>query len=65
VPYTFIVIKNGRKVVAREDTRRDARHKALELLAESPNATFESGKLDRLVYTVMSEPVLSTVEEDT
>ena len=58
------VIKNSKYIVAREDSKRDAEDKALELLAVSPGATFESGKLDKKVYTTTTPGETTVVEEN-
>lgn len=46
---TFLIIKNGNRVVARETNRRAARQRAEDLLDESPRATFETAVLGRTI----------------
>ena len=60
----FVVIKNGKYIVARVDSKGEAEDAALELLAESPSATFESGKLDKRVYTTTTPGETTVIEEN-
>ena len=61
---TFVVIKNSKYIVAREDSKQEAEATALALLATSPRATFESGKLDKKVYTATTPGETTVVEEN-
>lgn len=52
----YIVLKNGKYIVDRLDSKQDAEDRALELLNESPGASFESGKLDKRVWYTTTDP---------
>jgi hypothetical protein len=61
---TYVVIKNSRQIVARVDTRKEARQIALEMLSKHPRAAFESGKIDRKVTVTIIPEVREVVEVD-
>ena len=47
----FIVVKDGKDIVDRVDSKAEAEASALAFLSESPNASFEFGKLDKRIFT--------------
>lgn len=60
----FIIIKNGKHVAARASSTRDARDKAVELIAESPRASFEVTRIIKKVSSARTPPRFTVVEED-
>ncbi len=61
---TYVIIKNGIAVVERVNSKQEAELRTSELLEENPGASYESGKLDKRVWSTYSTSV-RTVEEET
>lgn len=60
---SFVVIKNGTRVVDRFDTKQAAEAYANEQRDTNPQAIFEFGKLDKRMYTTIGDRVLTPVDE--
>ncbi len=64
MPDNFIVVRDGRKVEARTETRAQALQLARGLIEEHPRTTYEVAKLTRRFSSVVSPPSFTPVEED-
>lgn len=59
----FVVLRNGKYVVDRVDSKAEAEAIAIALLQESPNSSFEYGKMDKRVFTTRTEESFEYGEE--
>ena len=59
----FIVVKNGRSVVARADSKAEAEQIATALRDASPMASFEFGKLNKRLFGTKVSHTITPSEE--
>ena len=59
-----VVIKNSQTVVARAKTLPEAKTIVDGLLADSPSASYEIGKLSKRIYNETVPPTHTPIEEE-